>query len=40
MRGGEEADTQLHTVLGKGQLASIVNRFMGLFSVVSFIGIE
>lgn len=40
MQGGEEADTQLHAVLGKGQLASTLNHSMGLFNIVSLTGIE
>lgn len=40
MQEGEKADTQLHTVLGKGQLASTLNRSIGLFNIGSLIGIE
>lgn len=40
MQGGEKANTQLHTVLGKGQLASTLNHFIGLFYILSIIGIE
>lgn len=40
MQEREEANTQLHTVLEKGRLASTFNHSIGLFDIVSLIGIE